>query len=587
MFPEACFNELRPYYDKKAIRTYRQERLKAKKELELNARKYCYLTYFGPVLGVDVDELANPSSSEEDESSSGRTSKSNKAPFSVDGLDAMTLRTFKNLETLGRLSCPAPQCLTAHPELLRSLVTPWYHTSDATGRCSFDDCETNKNQGAQWCKASAGNCIGCKGTWCPPKAVPFWTPVTEKTFEPLLPFYKEDKLWSRFPSNACNYQPLTRINVDNTQDLPWFDPAGDVFAIKPRKADRALQNQLQDMRDEYNKDLIDEHERQEEQRLIEAKLEAQKKAREAKQKKLEEAKEKERKAAAAEAARKRMIEEAKLKKEQEEASARELESAGRQYCYDRYISEAARYGGVEIGGGLEALESSDDSEGSIRFKLEEMEESGELTCPPAECYFEEVVEEFPEDSKFLEEILPGDLDAKPADDGGDELDIDWRTRSLLPWYYQTSDGFCSWTGDQCNPSDSTSSGFCDQGTRNCISCGGVWCPPVSDQGWTAVDGSEYIKIADAVELVNKPVVVVADADGNSSNSVRIQGDEVTVFDYSKCTDSSVTGMQLWQAKELYWPGMIDFAAAIARQRGIQDSNAAPAGPRRAGRGQQR
>ena len=579
MFPEACFRELRPYYSKSVARKMEDDAKLTKQKSELEARQYCYMNYFGPLL----DESA-PSRSKRRESSSSDSRKLlAEAPFSFK-LDARTVSQFNVLRRSGFLTCPAPQCLTFHDELLRSLVAPWYHTAGATGHCSLDGCKTNKNQGAQWCKTSAGNCIGCQGTWCPPKSVPFWRPVNAQTYEPLLPFYKDDDIYERFPRSACNYRPLTGISTKEAQGLPWFDPAGDVFGIEPRKSDPRLQNILQDIRNYNNRELIKEHKENEaklaeersileEKKRIEERLQAQQRARELAIQR-EEA-ERARKAAAAEAARERMTEQIKLQREQQKAKSREVESAARKYCYERYISEAVRYGSIDMGGGLGALDGESDSEGSQKFKLEEMEESGELRCPPAECYFEEVVQEFADDSRteILEQILPDDLDEKP-EDAEEASGIDWKTRSLLPWYYQTSDGFCSWSGKQCKAS-SAAKGFCGKGTQHCLSCGGTWCPPVTGAGWAPVTKNSHLDLPKALKLVGEnPLVVV----GYGQDSLQtIRGDSLTdgedmeplvLFDYRKCTNASVTSMPLWQGKDLYWPGMIDFTAAIAGQRGV-------------------
>ena len=647
VFPEACFNELRSYYDKSVIEKYQDIVTNRKQIRERLARQYCYLTYFGPVLGEDINAMipkwssvleknAEDKSSDEDESrrsddddssrkdddddddddgsSSRRRLLSTKLPFRNRLTPAM-MENFMNLENAGSLSCPAPQCLTNHDELLESLVAPWYHASGA-GVCSFNDCSTNANSGPEWCRAAAGNCIKCKGTWCPPKAVPFWSKVTAASYEPLLPFYEDIDIAKRFPRSACNYQPLTQISQTEARGLPWYDLAGDVFGIKPRTLSPSLKKAVQDTRDENNADLIAEYEKQqaikeekrriaeenarraEEKREIHDRIEALKKARAAEVKRQQEAAEMARQAAAAAAARKRMEEEEKLRKEQEAAQNREIESAARQYCYDRYISEAAKYGGFSIGGGLEAIDGDSDSEGSMKYFLEEMEMNGNLTCPPAECYFEDVVEEVADDerSSFMPKTMPGDLEIKSDNNGRSWSQIDWETRSLLPWYYQTSDGYCTWSGG-CDSSN-VAKGWCGKSASSCVSCDEVfpptWCPPVSGQsGWMPVTKQTYLKFGEAMELVEEPVVLIgggADGDmvqgdsvsNNATNSSYAGDAEMTedddtedakaerpmmLFNYRKCTNSSVIGLPMEAVSDLYWPGMIDFTAAIARQRG--------------------
>ena len=237
--------------------------------------------------------------------------------------------------------------------------------------------------------------------------------------------------------------------------------------------------------------------------------------------------------------------------------------------------------------------------------------TGNLRCPPAECYFEEVVEEVADDdrSSFMPKTTLGDLDSKPDNNGQIAWSqIDWTTRSLLPWYYQTSDGFCSWSGT-CDSSN-VAMGWCGKSASTCMSCGGVssptWCPPVSGQpGWMPVTKQSYLKISEALELVDEPVVLI----GQGMDGDMVQGDSVfksatnsssnnatnssyvgdaempeedateeietewpsMLFDYRKCTNSSVTGLSMEDVTDLYWPGMIDFSGAIARQRGVFSS----------------
>ena len=378
VFPEACFNELRSYYDKPAIAKYQEVVTNRKLTRERLARQYCYLTYFGPVLGEDIkamipdwellvleslneedkassdeddasrDDVDDSSDSSEDDdddddgddddSSSRRRLLSARLPFR-NRLTPALVQNFRNLEKVGSLTCPAPQCLTKHSELLESLVAPWYHTSGA-GRCSFKNCRpTDDDDGPQWCLASAGNCIKCKATWCPPKAVPFWTKVNAASYEPLLPFYEDTGIARRFPRSACNYQPLTQISREDAKGLPWYDLAGDVFGIETRTHSPSMKETIKNTRDDYNADLLVEYEKQqkieqeqmriaeekrriaeekmriaEEKRVIRARLEAQRKARVAEVKRRQKAAAMAREAAAAEAARKRMEEEAKLRR---------------------------------------------------------------------------------------------------------------------------------------------------------------------------------------------------------------------------------------------------------------------------------
>mmetsp|Transcript_14236 Transcript_14236/g.33691 ORF Transcript_14236/g.33691 Transcript_14236/m.33691 type:complete len:724 (-) Transcript_14236:261-2432(-) len=42
---------------------------------------------------------------------------------------------------------------------------PW-HASPANGYCNFDGCN-GMEQGNEWCRAAAENCVACFGTWCP------------------------------------------------------------------------------------------------------------------------------------------------------------------------------------------------------------------------------------------------------------------------------------------------------------------------------------------------------------------------------------------------------------------------------------
>ena len=570
MFPEACFRELRSHYSKTAVKQMEERAQQARQTHELEARQFCYMNYFGPLLDQSAPRRRSRKSGESS-SESRKLLSSGENPFSFK-LDPKTIQQFNILRNSGFLTCPAPQCLTFHDSLLQSLIAPWYHTSGAEGRCSFDGCKSDKPQGADWCKDSVDNCVKCDGTWCPPKSVPFWRPVNEETYEPLYPFYQETDIYRRFPRGACSYMPLTGISIAEAQGVPWFDPAGDIFGIKPRTMDPRLQGIMQNVRNFNNRDLIKEHEENEarlaEERRIEELLQAQQQQRE-REIQMQEA-ERARKAAAAEAARMRMKEIAKLQREQLQAKARQVEFAARKYCYDRYIDEALRYGGIDLGGGLEALDSESDSEGSQKFQLEEMEASGELRCPPAECYFEEIVQEFADDmrTEILEQILPGDLENKP-DAAQEARGIDWKTRSLLPWYYQTSDGFCSWSGTKCDAS-SVAQGYCGQDTRYCTACGATWCPPVSGEGWTPVTKKSYLNLPEALELVGEnPLVVVGYGNGAiQGDSVRDDDEPLVLFDYRMCTNASVTTMPLWQGKDLYWPGMIDFTAAIAKQRGV-------------------
>ena len=118
MFPQACFQELRSYMDKSAVAKYTEGLKENKQNHEMKARQYCYLTYFGPVLGIDMEDTEV---SEDSDRSSDRSddddSRSRLLPRLSANHDDKTIRDFRNMQRSNRLSCPAPQCLTYHDEL--------------------------------------------------------------------------------------------------------------------------------------------------------------------------------------------------------------------------------------------------------------------------------------------------------------------------------------------------------------------------------------------------------------------------------------------------------------------------------------
>lgn len=205
----------------------------------MQARIYCYLEYFNDVLGLEFGDQRGVYKWEK--------------PI----LSRKVVREIQDKETNGQLVCPPPQCLTDNKQLLLPLASPWYHATTA-GYCGYQACDgPEKASLPKWCQKDANNCVSCKGLWCPPKGIPYWSPVDAGNFEappsskdppPVEKFVAEN-----FPVNICNRDPLTQISKADANGLPWIDPAGDQMKRLQGKGPIKLSNDgLKDLIDQRN-----------------------------------------------------------------------------------------------------------------------------------------------------------------------------------------------------------------------------------------------------------------------------------------------------------------------------------------------
>lgn len=218
MFPTACGRELRDYLPDEAENEMDSTWMQQDRDMELRARKYCYLSYFAPFLGIDLQSWSEAEASE----SSDRPERYSNPAW-------REWAAMQELAESGSIVCPPPQCLVDDPAELTALINPWYHTSE-DGFCSWKFCGAGGDSGgSDWCRASAGNCIKCNATWCPADTNDFSlrTPVSQYTFQPFIDPTSFD---TTLCSNVTAYDVSKPEYVSNLgwpkPGIPLVGPAG-------------------------------------------------------------------------------------------------------------------------------------------------------------------------------------------------------------------------------------------------------------------------------------------------------------------------------------------------------------------------
>ena len=619
VFPVACFNELKEYYDDDVREEISRRAMEETLELELNARKYCYLTYFGPILGIDMpsdeDSDDTPSTKQsEDTSSTRRLLSSSSESSSGDSFDSVLkpddVDKFRLMEKDGDLTCPPPQCMTKHDALLKPLVAPWYHVTNK-GSCKWNGCN-GRPMGNEYCQDGVDSCISCRGTWCPPRLVPFWNPVMADNYQSRKPILPITDFTSVFPRAACSNDPLTDIRKTVAKALPWTDLAGDVMT--PHFLDRSLEpedaNQIEIIREKLEQDWLYGLPQKERREAIRHILDREKADNEA----LKQADE------AAERAVKNYVnrQQQLVQQEQQQDSspqgpaatkqaaakkraaqqARELEESARAYCHLSYVNEAEAFGGGQQAGrkqsnigGRSLLQGRDYSNAApiksslpqaMLRKFSKMQMLEQISCPPAECYFADLQDQDNTDEDEMEDNMPQDQAAEDdGDDGNTSTAVmEWSLRMQLPWYHRMGAGYCTWS-PTCDGKTGVKGTYCSASAENCVKrCSrGIWCPPVNFLNWEPVVSSNYTTLKRAKRALsgNNPGTnnrsgMMADTNADSTvysmQTAQSGTSSATLtmsFDFFSCQKKPVTGITLSAAEGLEWPGMIDIAAAAKKQ----------------------
>lgn len=592
VFPMACGEELKPYIrDNNFAMLLDRYRYNARRKLEQDARAYCYLSYFGPILGVPLPHATMEARAKAEAEDNSRTSRSRLNDDDDSGsrrhllqrdlehvedsrvLTARTITILRDMEENNQLTCPPPQCLTNEEGLLAPLTSPWYHAS-AEGSCMWNGC-AGVPMSMEWCSNSVDSCMSCKGTWCPPRSVPFWYPVDSTTYEPPSKVSAVN-VSSYFPTIACQEQPLTRMSPTEAAGIPWKDPAGSIrdvvgdrwiFPSQKQSEQKAV---MEYVKTERQKVIEQAEKLMTEQQLRQRQAEAEEIL------KLE-------KSQAAARQRDAQGKEAELKRIQE---ARDLELVARKYCNQWYRADA-REMGAEVSSERESsarsllASSSGDNGGPDSIeritmqRLRGMEQTGSLRCPPEQCYVmmddQEIMDEYGDD---LPEAATPTVSMENYQDP-DDIQVSWKVRQTLPWYHRTKAGYCTW--GTCN-GESTVDDWCMETAGKCVWCGGLWCSPYKSVGWKPVDARQYQSLAAALGQGKDNLETLYLRPGysynNTARGASVSGDELAkpamrfrgMFDYNSCTASAVTPIDMAEAVRLPWPGMIDIQAAIGRQK---------------------